>query len=152
MVEGIATRGCVLEEIENAAHHSLKRNLAVCRRLRHGCDQTRDPLANTRGQVCLDLRISAIFVRRILVRGTRRMAFVKPPEREAIGRTPPTGFCTGEQTSGLACGEAFLVFHHSKVARLKEAAKMTGREISLDPIAQADQRATRTRKGGRNAR
>src|SRR6267154_6341218 len=105
MVECVATCCCAFQETEYGAHHSLQQNLAVRRRLWQRCYQLRDPVANAHRPFCLYTRISAIFIGRILIRGTRFVALVKPSKREAICRTPPTGFGMPQQTGGLSRAE-----------------------------------------------
>src|SRR6266851_372806 len=151
MIQRVTTRCCAFKEIKDGAYHSLQRNLAIRRRFWQRCHQRRDPVANPRCHFYLYQRISTVFVRRILIRGTRFVALVKPSQREAICRTPPTGFGTSQQTSGLSRGESFAFFAHSEVARLKQATEMAGRKIRFDPVAKSDQRSTRTGKGGGDA-
>ena len=153
MVERTAACGCVFEETRaQPLTTRLQRNLAVRRRLA-ARTATRPMIQSRTRAVCsaFALRIGAIVIRRVRIRGTRLVALVKPSKREAIRRASPAGLRAREQTSGLSRREAFVLFVNAEVARLQQAAEMAGREIRFDPVAQSDQRSAGTREGRRDA-
>ena len=96
------------------------------------------------------MRVCAVVVRRIGIGGARLVALDQARERQGVRGAPPAGFRPRERARGLARGEPFLLLD-ADIARLQQAAEVARREVGFDPVAEADQRASRPRERGGNA-
>ena len=96
------------------------------------------------------LGVCAVVVGRIGVGGARLVALDQARERQGVRGAPPAGFRPRERARGLTRGEPFLLFD-ADIAGLQQAAEVARREVGFDPVAEADQRASRPRERGGNA-
>ena len=95
------------------------------------------------------LGVGAVVVRHIGLGGARLVALDQARERQGVRGAPPTGFRSRERARRLARGEPFLLLD-ADVAGLQQAAEVARREVGFDPVAEADQRASRPRERRRN--
>ena len=97
-----------------------------------------DPAGDLRGQFRLFLCSPTIVVRAVRIICPRFVALLEQAERQRVCGAAPAGFGAREGPCRIARGEALVLLLDAQVAGLKQPPKVSGREVGLDPVAEAD--------------
>ena len=151
MIERTAACGPALKEVEHAADDRLQWNRALVSCGRHRGDKLGNPSANTRCLLGLLLRVGAVRIGFLRIGGARFVDLAEAPEGKTVSGPAPPGFSTREHAGGLP-GRKPLMLLDAHIARLQQAAEMSGRKICFNPVAGSQQRSARARERGGDAR
>ena len=147
MVQRVAAGCAMFEERQDRVHDSLQRNRSVLGGRRNGVHQRREPGANVLRLLRPLVGVGAVVVRHIGVSGARLVALDQTRERHGVRGAPPSRIRPRQRARGLARGEPFLLID-VEIAGQEQAAEVARREVGFDPVAEADQRASRPRERG----
>jgi len=151
VIECTRSRSRVLEKSERGLDDGLQRNAPVVRSLGNRRDEAYNPSLDPGSALGLIFSVRALLIGQLGIRCARFVELLEESKRQFVRRPAPSCLRTGDGPGRLPCGKPLVVFLDAHVTRLKKVAEMGGREVRLDPVAEAEERASWTRGGGRDA-